>query len=77
MHAKGFLTRCLSSAIAVILIVISVFVIRHHTAKSSTPVPDRGLGNNSRIELMSYQPGGALEPERGRRLDQFRSDLAD
>ena len=65
MHAKGYLTRCLTTAVAVFLIVICGLVIRYHIGKSSTPGSERGLWSKPSVELASFKQGGSLSLKGG------------
>jgi thiol-disulfide isomerase/thioredoxin len=54
MHATRFLTRCLSTAIAVIVLVSAALLIRYHFNKANAPHNVASLWTPPKMELASY-----------------------
>jgi thiol-disulfide isomerase/thioredoxin len=60
MHAKGFLTRFLTTAIAVILITPSAVLLLYWSAKSPTPVSSDDFLTRPNVIPASYSQAGGL-----------------
>jgi thiol-disulfide isomerase/thioredoxin len=65
MHAIRSLTRCLSTAFAVFLLVSAVLLVRHHFTKANTPHNVGSLWSPPQIELASYHQAGGLSLKGG------------
>ena len=60
MHAIRFLTRCLSTALAVFLLVSAVLLVRYHFNKATSAHNVGMLWTPPPMELASYKQGGPL-----------------
>jgi thiol-disulfide isomerase/thioredoxin len=65
MHSVRFLTRCLSTAIAVILIASAVLLVRYHVAKANAPHDVGELWTPPKMELASYTQASGLSLKGG------------